>query len=141
MESPQTQHPSTTSKEQEPKPKPKPEKQKEKEKEQTWPTASFHTFWTFLTDFISKDGRAGWGVWCILERSPPPASEGESITPPNSGMTESIDVSVPVSLKVYAWGEIAMHIYLLLFLASERRIRGMGVQWRDAREDVVIQMP
>jgi hypothetical protein len=44
-------------------------------------------------------------------------------------------------MKVYAWGEIASHIYLLLFLASERRIRGMQAEWRDGAEDVVIQMP
>ncbi|KAJ6010088.1 hypothetical protein N7522_005104 [Penicillium canescens] len=138
IDSSQTQHPSTTSKEQEQ--EQEREREKQKEKEETWPSPSFHTFWTFLTDFISKDGRAGWGVWCILERSPP-ARGGGSTIPPNSGMTEPIDASVPVSLKVYAWGEVAMHIYLLLFLASERRIRGMGVQWRDAGEDVVIQMP
>lgn len=34
-----------------------------------------------------------------------------------------------------------MHIYLLLFLASERNIRGMGAQWRDARGEVVIELP
>lgn len=47
----------------------------------------------------------------------------------------------PLTLKIYAWGEIAVHVYLLLFLASERRIRKMGAQWRDSREEVIIQMP
>lgn len=47
----------------------------------------------------------------------------------------------PLTMKVYAWGEVASHIYLLLFLASERRIRGMQAEWRDSAEDVVIQMP
>jgi hypothetical protein len=60
-------------------------------------------------------------VWCILERD--------------------VLLSDRVTLKVYAWGEVAMHVYLLLFLASERRIRGMGAQWRDYREEVVVQMP
>ncbi|KAJ5306920.1 hypothetical protein PENANT_c003G09325 [Penicillium antarcticum] len=112
----------------------------EKKGDQSWSTSSFQTFWAFLKDFIAKDGRAGWGVWCILERSPL-SSEVGSTSPSKSTLTETIDVSVSVSLKVYAWGEIAMHIYLLLFLASERRIRGMGVQWRDAGETAVIQMP
>jgi hypothetical protein len=114
----------------------------QKEEDQIWPHASFETFWKFLNDFIAKDGRAGWGVWCILERSPTP-SERTSTNPSNADMAESIDdsASVPVSLKIYAWGEIAMHIYLLLFLASERRIRGMGAQWRDAGEHIVLQMP
>ncbi|KAJ5766101.1 uncharacterized protein N7511_003717 [Penicillium nucicola] len=111
----------------------------EQEKEQTWSTPTFRAFWAFLEDFIRKDGRAGWGVWCILERSPP-TSEDDSLNSMTSDIGETIDVSVPVTLKVYAWGEIAMHIYLLLFLASERRIRGMEAQWRDAGETVVIQM-
>ncbi|KAJ5817321.1 hypothetical protein N7447_009554 [Penicillium robsamsonii] len=104
-----------------PNPKPRPKKYR------TWPSPLFHAFWSFLSDFVGRDGRAGWGVWCILEAGTP--------TP----LTISSDTHL--SLKVYTWGEVAMHVYLLLFLASERRIRGMGVQWRDSREEVVIQMP
>ncbi|KAJ5926203.1 hypothetical protein N7516_007976 [Penicillium verrucosum] len=103
------------------KPKPKP-----KEIMRTWPWPLFHAFWSFLSDFVGRDGRAGWGVWCILEAAEAPST---------------LSSDTHVSLKVYAWGEVAMHVYLLLFLASERRIRGMGVQWRDAGEEVVIQMP
>ncbi|KAJ5865244.1 uncharacterized protein N7529_007160 [Penicillium soppii] len=86
-----------------------------------WPAPLFRAFWSFLSEFVGRDGRAGWGVWCILERD--------------------VLLSDRVTLKVYAWGEVAMHVYLLLFLASERRIRGMGAQWRDYREEVVVQMP
>ncbi|CAI7591547.1 unnamed protein product [Penicillium glandicola] len=96
-----------------------------KENPRAWPSPLFHAFWSFLSDFVGKDGRAGWGVWCILEAVPAPSASSD----------------MHVSLKVYAWGEVAMHVYLLLFLASERRIRGMGIQWRDAGEEVVIQMP
>ena len=99
---------------------------KPKEDTRSWPYPLFHAFWSFLSDFIGRDGRAGWGVWCILEAAAPPS-------------TRSSDTHV--WLKVYAWGEVAMHVYLLLFLASERRVRRLGVQWRDAREEVVIQMP
>lgn len=101
-------------------------KPKSKENTCTWPYPLFHAFWSFLSDFVGKDGRAGWGVWCILEAAPAPST---------------LSSDTHVSLKVYVWGEVAMHVYLLLFLASERRIRGMGVQWRDSREEVVIQMP
>ncbi|KAJ5091156.1 hypothetical protein NUU61_006026 [Penicillium alfredii] len=110
-----------------------------------WPAPVFHRFWTFLSDFIARDGRAGWGVWCILERAdaipPGPDFDPSQDSNPNSGPHICPPSITPALLKVYAWGEVAMHIYLLLFLASERRIRGMGVQWRDAREDVVIKMP
>ncbi|KAJ9480519.1 hypothetical protein VN97_g13040 [Penicillium thymicola] len=101
-------------------------KSKPKEIMRTWPCPLFHAFWSFLSDFVGRDGRAGWGVWCILEAAAAPST---------------LSSDTHVSLKVYAWGEVAMHVYLLLFLASERRIRGMGVQWRDAGEEVVIQMP
>lgn len=109
----------------------------------TWDMSIFTRFWTFLSDFISKEGRAGWGVWCILEEgvtvtdrvdssamSPPVVTEG----------SEGIEGIKPLTLKVYTWGEIASHVYLLLFLASERRIKKMGAQWKDGAEEVVVQM-
>ncbi|KAI3000526.1 hypothetical protein CBS147346_6981 [Aspergillus niger] len=101
----------------------------------TWEMPFFIRFWTFLTDFIAKEGRAGWGVWCLLE-------DNGSDKPAN-GLEDGGDETTtrPVILKVYAWGEIASHIYLLLFLASERRVRRMGLQWRDSADEVVIQMP
>ncbi|KGO70261.1 hypothetical protein PITC_020800 [Penicillium italicum] len=116
----------TTNLNQTPTPNPK-TTTKTKENLHIWPSPLFHAFWSFLSDFVGKDGRAGWGVWCFLEAATPAPSMLSSDT--------------HLSLKVYAWGEVAMHVYLLLFLASERRIRGMGVQWRDSREEVVIQMP
>ncbi|KAL4942812.1 hypothetical protein BDV06DRAFT_191387 [Aspergillus oleicola] len=112
---------------------------------QSWDRTSFTKFWTFLSDFISKEGRAGWGVWCILEEeenedkiSLQAAQAQEAHRDPDV-LTGSL--SLTLTLKVYAWGEIATHIYLLLFLASNRRIRKMGAQWRDSRDEVVIQMP
>ncbi|CAL5867210.1 uncharacterized protein PFLUO_LOCUS1425 [Penicillium psychrofluorescens] len=102
-----------------------------------WDAALFHRFWTFLSEFVARDARAGWGVWCILEKAE------EDIHPPllSGGDVTSALSTTQVSLRVYAWGEVAMHIYLLLFLASERNIRGMGAQWRDARGEVVIELP
>ena len=93
-----------------------------------WDITLFTRFWAFLSDFISKDGRAGWGVWCILEEAP------------MDDTTEQIGIFKSLTLKVYTWGEIASHIYLLLFLASERKIRKMGAQWRDCGEEAVVQM-
>ena len=94
-----------------------------------WSLSTFHRFWSFLSEFIGNS-RAGWGVWCVLEH-------GEALSVPENHLDESIRVQ----LKVYAWGEIAMHVYLLLFLASERRVRRMGMHWKDSLEELVIQMP
>ncbi|GFF33612.1 hypothetical protein IFM61606_04237 [Aspergillus udagawae] len=116
-----------------------------------WDLACFSRFWSFLSDFISKDGRAGWGVWCILEDVPESLWSGSTdgqimpqrATAPimSDGKTNPHSFVRPVILKLYAWGEVALHMYLLLFLASERRIRKMGAQWRDGRDEVVIEMP
>ncbi|KAI9367572.1 hypothetical protein BJX61DRAFT_537949 [Aspergillus egyptiacus] len=105
----------------------------------TWDISLFERFWAFLSSFIGKEGRAGWGVWCILESE-------HSAPAPAPTRAEAVDAAElcyaqHLGLKVYTWGEIACHIYLLLFLASERRIRGMGAQWRDGRDEVVVQMP
>lgn len=43
-------------------------------------------------------------------------------------------------LKLYCWGEIVPHIWLLLFTASHRRIKGCGARWIDARGEVIIEM-
>jgi hypothetical protein len=116
-----------------------------------WDLAYFSRFWSFLSDFISKDGRAGWGVWCLLEDAPETLcsdSTDRQIMPQRTtapivsdGKTNPHSFVRPVILKLYAWGEIALHMYLLLFLASERRIGKMGAQWRDGRDEVVIEMP
>lgn len=147
-----------------------------------WDISFFDRFWTFLSDFISKEGRAGWGVWCILEDAvqTPTHTDIEEQVQEKTQLAQSTSVSrkavgnvssaipaegnparmhqshqsssssnygydtpslKPLTLKIYAWGEIAVHVYLLLFLASERRVRKMGAQWRDSREKVIIQMP
>ncbi|KAL1969242.1 hypothetical protein VTN77DRAFT_496 [Rasamsonia byssochlamydoides] len=109
-----------------------------------WSLAFFSQFWSFLTDFISRDGRAGWGVWCILEER----HQNQTSEPATSSLDDQQQqpqnrkkTTRPLIMKVYSWGEVAPHIYMLLFLATERRIRGMRAQWRDAGERVVIEMP
>ncbi|CRG91703.1 hypothetical protein PISL3812_08754 [Talaromyces islandicus] len=111
--------------------------------QQIWTLSFFSQFWCFLRDFIIE-GRAGWGIWCLLEES--------SSFPPDSGRqtADSLEsaqertgpsVAKSVNLKIYTWGEVAPHVYMLLFLATERRIRKMqGVEWRDARDETIIKM-
>jgi hypothetical protein len=91
-----------------------------------WTQAFFSQFWYFLRDFFTE-GRAGWGIWCLLEQ--------------DSSASSAIGNSKIVNLKLYTWGEVAPHLYLLLFLATERRIKKInGVVWRDSRDESVIIM-
>ncbi|GLI78295.1 hypothetical protein PoHVEF18_006605 [Penicillium ochrochloron] len=110
---------------------------------QTWTETQFTHFWTFLSDFIAKEARAGWGVWCIVDRVEAQPQPQAHLPNPHTHTNARIagETHIPVQLKVYAWGEVAMHIYLMLYLASERRVRGMGLRWVDSWEEVVIQMP
>lgn len=46
-----------------------------------------------------------------------------------------------VILKIYCWGEIVPHVYIVLFLATSRMVKGAGARWVDGSGDVVVQMP
>ncbi|KAK1064597.1 hypothetical protein LTR74_008599 [Friedmanniomyces endolithicus] len=93
----------------------------------TWMQEVQHRFWKFLESQVGS-GDAGWGVWCLRE----PDQSGSSL------LGKRQDGLGPV--KVFCWGEIAKHIYLMLYVASNSRVRKAGLQWVDAEERVVVQM-
>ncbi|TDZ26685.1 hypothetical protein Cob_v000953 [Colletotrichum orbiculare MAFF 240422] len=68
--------------------------------------------WHFLTDYI-LNGFAGWGVWC----------------------TRADDWTW---LRVYCWGHVVGHVYLALYLASERALKTGVARWVDGAGDVVV---
>ena len=43
-------------------------------------------------------------------------------------------------VKVFCWGEVVPHVYLLLYVASNNRVRKSGLQWVDAEGEVVVRM-
>ena len=43
-------------------------------------------------------------------------------------------------VKVYCWGEVVGEIWALLFMGSNRKIKGTGAQWIDAGGAAVIVM-
>ncbi|WPH00045.1 Hypothetical protein R9X50_00286800 [Acrodontium crateriforme] len=76
-------------------------------------------FWQCLQRMIGEEAIAGWGVWASRDSND--------------------DSSIGV-VKVYCWGEIVKHVYLLLFVASLSKVRRLGLQWVDAEDQVVVQM-
>ncbi|MCJ1414834.1 hypothetical protein MMC32_001163 [Xylographa parallela] len=90
-------------------------------------------FWEFLAQFIGE-GRAGWGVWAEKFSSKSPAMDREPLLEgePRDGEAEIV--------RVYCWGEVVGYIYILLFMGSHRKIRGMGAMWVDAGGEVVVRM-
>jgi hypothetical protein len=71
--------------------------------------------WNFLGDRIGKN-LVGWGVWCVRD------AEYSAI-------------------RVYCWGIIVDYIYLLLYLASEGKIKKIGASWIGGDGNVIIKMP
>lgn len=80
----------------------------------TWPSQLRTDFFQFLTKMI-EPGRVGWGVWCVRE----PAS---------------------LEVRVFCWGEVVRHIYLMLYVASKSKVRKLGLKWVDADGVVAVQM-
>lgn len=82
----------------------------------TWDDISRIDTWSFLHNYI-QSGLAGWGVWCRREE------EKAS------------------SLRLYGWGHVVKHTYLLLYLASGRRIKTTGAIWYAADGEATITVP
>ncbi|KAI7236873.1 hypothetical protein KC330_g3502 [Hortaea werneckii] len=86
-----------------------------------WPATFQLDFWNFLGQFISS-GNGGWGLWCARE------------------IYHGDDQSSLGTVRVYCWGEVVKHVYLLLYTASQSKVRKMGLQWVDREGKIVVQM-
>ena len=40
--------------------------------------------------------------------------------------------------KIYCWGEVVREVWLLLFVASHRKVLGAGAKWIDASGEAVV---
>lgn len=96
-----------------------------------WDEKLKNEFWKYLTAFVGG-GQAGWGTWCVWETREPilsKDSDKENHAPQHREV-----------VKVYCWGEVVGEIWALLFMASGRKIKGIGAQWIDAGGVAVIVM-
>jgi hypothetical protein len=82
---------------------------------QPWPSELRRKCWDCLGNFIAAN-KAGWGVRC--ER--------------NNDFT---------SFRVYCWGILAPYIYLLLFMASENKVRKVEAAWIGGNGEALVKMP
>jgi hypothetical protein len=80
----------------------------------TWTEEIRHGCWNFLGEMIGS-GRAGWGVWCVRD-------------------------TTLESFRVYCWGIVAGHIYLVLKAASLNKIVKSGACWTAGDGKVIIKM-
>jgi hypothetical protein len=80
----------------------------------TWETALKQSSWGFLTDYLAK-GAAGWGIWCRRD---------EAFT----------------YMRLYCWGCVVGHMYLVLYLMSKRKLLYTGAEWIAADGKAVVVM-
>ncbi|KFY42867.1 hypothetical protein V495_04301 [Pseudogymnoascus sp. VKM F-4514 (FW-929)] len=95
-----------------------------------WDDRTVEKTWEFLHEYIGR-GKAGWGVWCVRDGGN--AGEGREGGRQIQKMGKQ--------WRIYCWGEIVSEVYLLLYLASSRRIRSAGACWFDGGGDCVVTMP
>jgi hypothetical protein len=99
-----------------------------------WPPEWQLKFWNTLQTVIGG-GSAGWGVWCSRGKEAPLAFDSQTVE-----SEQNVDASAFFPVRIYCWGEIVKHIYLLLYVASSSKVRKLGLQWIDAEGQVVVQM-
>lgn len=80
-----------------------------------WDFSEKKTAWQFLRNFVSS-GYAGWGVRCLRD-------EGFTF------------------IKVFCFGRIVSHVYLILYLASCKKILQSGCMWCDAVGKPTVVIP
>jgi hypothetical protein len=82
---------------------------------QQWDRSTRIRCWGFLGQTIGRD-LIGWGVSCTRD---PETSK----------------------IRVYCWGTVVEHIYLLLHMASASKIKGTGACWLGGDGTAIIIMP
>ncbi|KAL2017813.1 hypothetical protein VTK56DRAFT_1615 [Thermocarpiscus australiensis] len=80
----------------------------------SWEPALKRSAWGFLTDYLGK-GAAGWGTSCRRDR----------------------DFSW---IRLYCWGCVVGHMYLVLYLMSRRRVLYTGASWIGGDGKAVVVM-
>ena len=103
----------------------------------TWDESRKHKFWDFLNELIVA-GRAGWGTWCVRE-TPPERARRDS-DKENEEQSHKAPQQQGEVVKVYCWGEVVAEMWLMLFIGSERCIKGVGARWVDADGVAVVCM-
>lgn len=83
-----------------------------------WTEGDFGQFWQGISQFI-QHGKAGWGTRLVKEARD----------------------SNQWSIRLFTWAELLGHIWVILWILSDKLIQGVPMQWIAGDGSVVVQMP
>ncbi|KAI4917569.1 uncharacterized protein J4E92_008963 [Alternaria infectoria] len=82
----------------------------------TWPAQAQKDLWDGVCEPL-KDGRLGWGAYLYREK----------------GTSEALGM-----MQLFNWGELAEHMWLLLWVCSKGKIAGAGLKWKAGRDVILV---
>jgi hypothetical protein len=118
----------------------------ERKRQDMWTEEEFVRFWRNLEECVGE-GKWGWGVKVFREEC---TEEADEVKKPHddlpSSPPEADAIGVErererrVLLKVTTWGELIPHIWILLWLMSDKLTAYIPMEWRAGDDSVVVKM-
>jgi hypothetical protein len=118
----------------------------ERKRQDFWTEEEFVRFWGTLEECVG-DGKWGWGIRVFREEL---AEDGDSADKQRAGLPSSLRADDTVRagggrerrvlLKVTTWGEVIPHIWILLWLMSDKLTAYIPMEWRAGDDTVVVKM-
>ena len=118
----------------------------ERKRQDMWTEEEFVRFWGNLEECVGE-GKWGWGVKVFREEYPGEADEARkphedlpSSLPEADAFRAERERERRVLLKVTTWGELIPHIWILLWLMSDKLTAYIPMEWRAGDDSVVVKM-
>ena len=118
----------------------------ERKRQDIWTEEEFVRFWRNLEECVGE-GRWGWGVKVFREEC---TEEADKVRKPHDDIPSSPPEAGAVGaergrerrvlLKVTTWGELIPHIWILLWLMSDKLTAYIPMEWRAGDDSVVVKM-
>jgi hypothetical protein len=92
-----------------------------------WTEAEFLHFWESLKNYV-EDGKAGHGLSVAKDWAE------EAVTPGRSTQ------STYARIRIYTWGEVLGHIWIALWVLSDKKTAYIPMEWVSTDDTVVVAM-
>jgi hypothetical protein len=118
----------------------------ERNRQDFWTEEEFVRFWKTLEECI-EDGKWGWGIRVYRKELTEDGDDetgkqcdGLQSSPAAGEAIAGEEKERCVLLKVTTWGEVIPHIWILLWLMSDKLTAYIPMEWRAGDDSVVVQM-